>query len=718
MSFNPICHGKARFTVITSNLIRCEYQPNGKFCDAETLFAVNRASDGSRFQSEVHGDLLTVETDAIRLTHRDDGGAFTKENLTAEILGAPWHYGKKNERNLGGTLPTLDGVDGERPVDDGLLSRDGWFVIDDSETPPIVNGTLGRMRTGQDIYLFGYGTDYKKALRTLFYVSGKPALPRRYTLGSWYSRWWAYTDEELLNIVREYDAHDFPLDVLVLDMDWHYHDWTDRNTEGCRKHRASTGYGHAGNLGWTGYSWNRRLIRDPEALLQSIHDMGVAVTLNDHPHDGVRAHEDAYPAFMRRMGLPDNVGYEAEFDASSKQYMDALFETVHTPLERQGVDFWWVDWQQDHLKPYVKGTKLRHLPWLNRCYYRHAEANGKRGISFSRWGGFGDHKHPIYFSGDTKATWDCLKFEVAFTASSSNAGLFYWGHDTGGFFGAPNAEMYVRWTQFSALSACLRAHSERHTALDRRPWLWGERETAVMRESYHLRARLMPYIYSLAYRAYEEGIPPIEPLYYEYPTSEEAYRHSGEYLFGPALLCAPVTAPMQNGAAEQAVWIAEGEWYDFFTGKKYGAGTHTFSCPLERFPLLVRGGMPVPMQEYTPRMTASAPETLVIRCYPGNYGTFTLYEDDGISRAHENGAYLKTHLTYEKKNGKLTLTVTPEGKGYDGMPKHRRYRIELMQEALTLTAADAEAAVTLTPEKTIVETVPVPADVPLTFSLG
>ncbi|MBQ9747556.1 MAG: DUF5110 domain-containing protein [Clostridia bacterium] len=706
---------RARFTVIGSGLIRCEYEPRGEFCDADTPFAVNRTHDGCRFTVTRGESCLTIETDAIRLEYR--GGDFSKETLYGELLGKPWYFGKPSERNLGGTLPTLDGVDGERALPDGLISRDGWFVIDDSGTPPITNDELGKTRRGRDIYLFAYGSDYKRALRMLFYVAGKPAMPRRYALGAWYSRWWAYTDEALLDIVREYEEHDFPLDVLVIDMDWHHHDWTDRDTPSCRAHRATTGYGHAGNLGWTGYSWNRRLIRDPEALLRALHEKGVAVTLNDHPHDGVRVHEDAYPEFMRRLGLPADIGYEAEFDASSKKYMSAFFASIHTPLEKQGVDFWWLDWQQDHLKPFVKGTTLRHLPWLNHCYYRQSERDGKRGLSFSRWGGFGDHRHPIYFSGDTKATWPCLAFEVMFTATSANVGLFYWGHDTGGFFGEPNAELYVRWTQFSALSACLRAHSERHAALDRRPWLWGDKETAIMRESYHLRSRLMPYIYSLAYRAYEEGLPMIMPLYYEHPDTEEAYGHDGEYFFGELILTVPVTEPLAGRTAvDTEIWIADGEWYDWFTGKRYGAGTHTVPCPLDRFPLLIRGGTPLPMQAYTPRMTARTPETLILRCYPGEHGSFTLYEDDGVTRAFERGAYMKTHLSYRKEGEHITVSMLPEGQGYEGMPSVRRYRVELMHTAAHTD--DPTLTVTVLDDMTVIETPPVSANTPVCITVS
>ncbi len=697
MNENMIVSDKARFTVITENLIRMEYSPNGVFCDDETLFAVNRRHNGCEVCIRETSECVEIQTESIHLTYIKDGEPFSSKNLFASLRGVKWFFGKKNEHNLGGTLSTLDGVDGPRPLDDGLLSRDGWVVIDDSKASPIRDGWLvnGTFRRGTDHYLFSYGNDYKKALKTLFYVSGKASLPRKYVFGSWYSRWWAYTDEEILGIVDEYDKNDFPLDIMVIDMDWHHHDWTYRGTEECVKHKATAGYGHASNLGWTGYSWNHRLIQNPPEMLQKLHEKGIVVTLNDHPHDGIRTHEDAYEDFMSRMNLPCESKIDIEFDASSHRYMNAFFASVHEKLEKEGVDFWWLDWQQDHLKPIVKGTQMKHLPWLNYCYYHHMEKNGGRGLSFSRWGGFGDHKHPIYFSGDTKATWECLKFEVAFTASSSNVGLFYWGHDTGGFFGEPNAEMYVRWTQFSAFSACLRAHSERNATLDRRPWKWGEKEATAMRQCYHLRSELMPYIYSLAYRAYEEGLPLIEPMYYEYPNDEIAYTQNGQYFFGDAFLCSPITNPIdESGSAKQTVWIKEGIWFDFFTGEKYTAGTHTLQCPIDRFPLLVRGGIPIPMQHYTNRMTTTPLLELVITIFPTERGEFTLYEDDGVSREFEDGAFLKTKLTYQNINGSITLDIVPEGNGYRGMPSERSYQIRLMQTNKPLSIIEGNGMAT------------------------
>ena len=673
--------GKARFTVITENLIRLEWSEKQVFEDGETLFAVNRNHNGCWVHAEKTENTVMVQTENFTLFYRENGeNGFSERNLRVEFENGEWRFGMKNEKNLGGTLKTLDGVQGFLPTDDGILSRNGWFFLDDSKNAVIENGWLKkslRKRDG-DFYLFVYGTDYQKALQTLFYVSGRPAMPRKYMLGAWYSRWWAYTDEQILAIADAYEENDFPLDVMVLDMDWHHHDWTYRGTEECQKHRAKDGYGHAGNLGWTGYTWNRRLIKNPESLLKTLHDKGLKVTLNDHPLDGIRTHEETYADFMNDLGLPPECGMDLEFDAGNRRYMEAFFRNAHEKRDAEGVDFWWLDWQQDHLKPVIKGTALPHLPWLNACYYEHSRKSGKRGASFSRWGGFGDHKHPMFFSGDTKATWECLAFEVAFTASSSNAGLFYWGHDTGGFFGEANAELYVRWTQFSGLSACLRAHSERNAKLDRCPWKWGENEASAMRKIYHLRSRLMPYIYSLAYECFEKGSPLIASMYFADPEAEEAYLHPEQYVFGKAFICAPITKPMdENGTASQKVWIKEGIYYNFFTNEKYESGIHEIFSPLDEFPLLVRAGVPIPMQAKTNRMTQKAPEELIVRIYPGENGSFTLYEDDGISEEYQNGASLKTELIYKNQNGQICIQIEPKGKGYQGMPENRSYRIEL-----------------------------------------
>lgn len=307
-----------------------------------------------------------------------------------------------------------------------------------------------------------------------------------------------------------------------------------------------------------------------------------------------------------------------------------------------------------------------------------------RGAGYSRWAGWGDHRHPIQFSGDAQANWEMLAFEVKLTAASGNAGCYYWAHDIGGFRGDPNPELTVRWTQFGALSAALRVHSTKDARLDRRPWISGERETAAMRRMYHMRSELMPYVYSSVWQTHSTMVPLNRPMYIEYGGDERAYCNEQEFLFGDLLLAAPIASPGTgpDKVASQRVWFpGEDVWYDFFTHERFDGGRECeISKPLEEFPLYVRGGWVLPMQPYTPRPASTPLTTLVMRVYPSAGdadNTYTLYEDDGVTRDYEQGAYATTQLNYRRTGRVTTVTVRPTAGSYEGQVVKRAYRLQL-----------------------------------------
>ena len=272
-----------------------------------------------------------------------------------------------------------------------------------------------------------------------------------------------------------------------------------------------------------------------------MHRRGVTVSLNDHPHDGIRPHEEMYAAFMADMGA--DPAHPLLFDLGDRKYMETFFKHAHHASEDMGADFWWLDWQQNYLYPEVRGYRSTSLQWINELYYRQTERKGLRGAGYSRWAGWGDHRHPIQFSGDAQANWEMLAFEVKLTAASGNAGCYYWAHDIGGFRGDPNPELTVRWTQFGALSAALRVHSTKDARLDRRPWISGERETAAMRRMYHMRSELMPYIYSSVWQTHSTMVSLNRPMYIDYGSDERAYENEQEFLFGDILLAATIILP-------------------------------------------------------------------------------------------------------------------------------------------------------------------------------
>lgn len=258
---NPIVLGKVRFTIITPELIRMEYATDSKFLDDPTLFAVNRNARTDSFKITKSGDDYIIRTKRMEVHYKADNLPFSQKNIRIIVYNKTknydWRIYSQDDKNLGGTLSTLDEVSGPVKTDDGLLSRNGWHLIDDSGKEILKDNWITERPANhyRDLYFFAYGNDYKAALKSLTQISGEVPMNRKYVHGVWYCRWWDYTSKDFLDIVEGYKKNDFPIDVLAMDMGWH------------TQKEATTGMGHAGMYGWTGYTWNNKLIPDPKDLL-------------------------------------------------------------------------------------------------------------------------------------------------------------------------------------------------------------------------------------------------------------------------------------------------------------------------------------------------------------------------------------------------------------------------------------------------------------------
>jgi hypothetical protein len=366
-----------------------------------------------------------------------------------------------------------------------------------------------------------------------------------------------------------------------------------------------------------------------------------------------------------------------------------------------GVDFWWLDWQQEKFTRSI--PDLPNLRWLNYLYFEHTRRHGRRGCSFSRWAGWGDHRHPVHFSGDAHTGWESLAFQVPFTAVAGNVGCFFWSHDIGGHFGPRLEEATTRWVQFGALSPVLRLHSARSGSLDRRPWAYKPVYEEAMRAAFALRAELFPYIYSMARKCHTEMLPLCRPMYIDWPEEEAAYENPQQYMLGDSLLVAPITSPGVGArkVATQAVWFpdyrgasvhqelvggrmrAEHCWYNWNTGEKYWAGNHKLvAAEIDEVPLFAPGGVPVVTRggEPTLRMATDPLEEIVIVCYPGEPGTSfetDLYEDDGISAAHARGEHATTRVRVRWLENEVKVEVSARTGHYAGAGDTRRVAFEL-----------------------------------------
>ena len=296
------------------------------------------------------------------------------------------------------------------------------------------------------------------------------------------------------------------------------------------------------DLGWTGYTWNKLLFPDPEQFLKKLHDEGLKVTLNLHPASGIQPWERGVSRDGARHG-----------HRSGDEEIRAL--RPHQQKVRRRTTSTWssIRWRSrastsggstGSRSPTTKLPGVNPTWWLNYLHFTDQQREGKRPLLFHRWGGLGNHRYQIGFSGDTISVWESLAFQPWFTATAANVGYAYWSHDIGGHMpGAVDPELYTRWVQFGAFSPILRTHTTKNPDSERRIWAYPEPYSAVLRSAFQLRYALQPYIYTEARRTYDTGVAFFRPLYYDWPEADAAYTSKGEYMFGDQMLAAPVVAP-------------------------------------------------------------------------------------------------------------------------------------------------------------------------------
>lgn len=670
---------KARISLVTDGVVRLEYSDKGQFVDDSSFVAVNRNYAPVKFNVRRRGKQVTITTAQMVISYRPGTGKYSDKNLTiasARKASVPfkWHPGLKDDKNLLGTYRTLDAYDGNlrdgkpMPIEDGLLSRNGWTLVDDSQSylfdhsewPWLAKRTDAE---GQDMYFMAYGHDYKKALKDFTAFAGQVPLPPRYAFGYWWSRYWSYSDHELRQLVDRFHTYNIPLDVLVIDMDWHY-------TE-------------PGKGGWTGYTFNRRLFPQPQKFLSWLKKENLQITFNLHPADGIKHFEENYPAMARHMGMDPATKQDIPWQASSKRFMQGWFDTQLRPLEKMGVDFWWLDWQQwsnDKQFPNLSNTW-----WLNYATFSDMERHrDTRPMLYHRWGGLGNHRYQIGFSGDAIISWKSLDFQPYYNSTASNVLYGFWSHDIGGHMGANSIdpEMYVRWMQFGALSPILRSHSTKTAGLKKEPWVFDNEHFEILRDIVLQRYRMAPYIYTMARKTHDDGLSICRPMYYDYPEAPEAYSHKNEYMFGDQMLVQPITSPMTDGLSEQQVWLPAGsDWYESATGTLLRGGqTLTRNFRLDEYPLYIKAGSIIPEYEGAQNLRSNdTPLTLAV--YSGGEGRFTLYEDNGNDKQYEH-RNARTELRCQRQGNNLTVSVGARQGQYEGMPSSRALKVKVMASAV------------------------------------
>ena len=682
---NIVLGDKYRITVLTEGLIRLEYSEDQIFEDRATKLAFFRDFPECNYRVLHTESGIEIHTSRIHLIYNEK--EFSSHGLSIEVKGnisvyhSIWHYGEEIH-DLGGTARTLDEANGEIPLDHGVVSRLGFSLLDDSESQVLLdNGWIEPRKKGvKDLYFFGYGHDYKEALKDFYYLCGQTPMLPRYALGNWWSRYYKYTEESYMELMERFDEEKLPFTVAVIDMDWHLVDIDPK-------------YGS----GWTGYTWNKDFFPNPKRFLDKLHSRGMHTTLNVHPASGVQGHEEMYVPMAKELGID----YEHEdpilCDLADPVFMEAYFKYLHHPREEEGVDFWWIDWQQG------TNTKIEGLDplWiLNHFHFLDSKRNGKRPMTFSRYAGPGSHRYPIGFSGDTITTWESLDFQPYFTSTASNVGYGWWSHDIGGhMLGYKDDEMEARWAQYGIYSPIMRLHSSCSDFNGKEPWRFKKEAEAAMGDALRQRHQMIPYLYTMNYRSYKEALPLVTPMYYDYSEEPAAYMVKNQFMFGSELLVAPITSKRISGInrAKVTAWLPDGKWYDIYTGLMYDGGRMIdLYRDLNSIPVFAKAGAILPFTDEISSVEAiKNPTSLRLKVFAGANGSFELYEDDNETCAYEKDDCVKTKLEYQEKE-KAELVIYPSAGNLQLIPEMRSYVVELIgfqqaaKERVTVMVAGKE----------------------------
>jgi alpha-D-xyloside xylohydrolase len=522
-------------------------------------------------------------------------------------------------------------------------------------------------------YYFFYGPTIDQVIANYRTTTGPAPMFPKWAYGLFQSKDHYQSSAELTAVQNGYRNNNIPVDVIV--QDWQY---------------------------WSPAVWGSHLMDagrypDPAAIVNQLHTAHIHTMISIWPLYQTRSNGVATVA-----GELDNYNalnainalYPTGTSGGTYHFYDTFNADARTLVYKQSYDrligkYGWDSIWADNTEPqsypenvnvhaattalgkgafYINAYPLQH----NKAVYegwRKIGPNNKRVYILTRSGFAGLQRYAAgTWSGDINATQSVYVAQVPAGLSYAISGMPYWTTDIGGYFGTPTEELFTRWFQFGAFCPTFRIHGQASKELYGSQW--SATGKANMLAIDNLRYRLMPYIYSLAWKITSAGYTMMRPLVFDFQNDTMVYGIKDQFMFGPALMVSPVTT---SGATSRSVYLPAGTWYDFWTGSStMGGTTMTASAPLSQLPIHVRGGSILPMGPMIQYATQSA-DPLEIRVYAGADASFTIYEDEGDTYNYETGQYAQIPLTWN--NAAKTLTIGARTGSYTGMPTTRTFNV-------------------------------------------
>lgn len=622
-SKNIIIGTHYRFEVLSPRLIRIEYNKNNSFEDRATSLVVSRNLGDTTFTHTETDVALTITTEYFTLTYIK-GNPISGNNIKVLINGTDreWTPNNKEIRNLGSLSYSLDNLDNTKlKLNKGLYSFDGFVVLDDSKNLVIDNENFNNREETTDLYLFVYRSDLGLCLQDYFSLTGYPPMIPRYALGSWWYKNDIYNMYDIDLILKKFNDNHIPISVFLLGNKWH------SSTES--------------------FTFNRSLF-DLNILNAYFKSKTQKFGLTINPELPITPVDPWYNELSKYLKTNKN---NLSFLPLNNNTLNAYLNLVVNNLLQYGIKLFNID--------YYNPQDKQGLFLLNHYHYVISNLN-ERGLILSRNPGIAPHRYPIIYSGRTKVSWDTLKVLPAYNNSASNLGVCWHAHAIGGYYGGiEDDELYIRYIQFGVFNPIFILAGDTGKYYKREPWKWNQIKLSVIKEYMQLRNKLIPYIYNEGYIYHKFGIPIVQPLYYKYPKIYDEPNYVNQYFFGSKIMISPIIKKknIEMNRVVQRVFIPNGIWYDYTSGKKFiGNKYYVGFYKEEDYPIFIKEGAIIPMSL---DKDTNCPQNMEIQIFPaenGLYGNYELYEDDGYN-LNPGRNYLITKMNLDKVEYGYKFTI-------------------------------------------------------------
>lgn len=669
-----ISNGYMRILVYAPNILRITFSPNSSFRDQSPVVITKPLERG--YLVDERGRSLVISADEVEAELNIESGILrisTGESVIEDISRS-WrrvelkggesysfsHILKISEdeefygsgQHAGFSAHTGFGLMGrtvylaQRNTDIAIpmvVSSKGYGILWDMHSFGILgfrrDGLRAWFEAGKNLdYYFIRGPDLDKVISGYRYLTGRAPLLPKWAFGYWQSKERYASQKEMLSVAREFIRRGIPIDVIVLD--WRY--W--------------------GRYGWNAFKFDETDFPDPRAMVEELHNMGIRVAISIWPIFGKDT--EIYREMEEKGCVFPGTGLLNVF---KRECGELFWRKIEEVFASKGFDAWWLDASEPEVEPRLIYTTWQHdlfpedlnlYPLLETeaVYKGQRSSSSKRVVILTRSAFAGQQRNSaINWSGDVTGDWTSFRTQIWAGLSIAVSGIPYWTTDIGGFFsGNPETEgyreLFVRWFQFGVFCPIFRVHG---TYYSKEPWAFGEKVEEILQRYIKLRYRLIPYIYSLAWKVYSEGYTIMRPLVMDFREDPIARSIDDQYMFGLSIMVSPVTAP---SITEREIYLPKGLWYDFWTGKLIPGGRWVIcGAPLDRIPLHVRSGSIIPMNPPGVSRAYERPEWIELRIYGGADGRFELYDDDGETYSYEDGDYSLVPIEWREKDQTLVI---------------------------------------------------------------